>query len=74
MFFEFKDLGVIDEILIPAKRYWRSQKYGFVRFVNVEDPRLVEVKMGNLWLEGKKLTANLSKFQRSLQADKLRGK
>lgn len=30
LFFEFKELGKVDEILIPPKKDWRGQKYGFV--------------------------------------------
>src|SRR4051812_27957641 len=58
LFFEFKDLGVVDEIVIPPKKDWRGEKYGFVRFVEVEDVRLLEVKLDNLWLDGRKLKAN----------------
>ncbi|XP_058726994.1 uncharacterized protein LOC131598405 [Vicia villosa] len=64
LFFEFKDLGVVDEIVIPPKRDWRGEKYGFVRFVNVVNIRVLETKLNNLWLEGRKLNANVSKFKR----------
>lgn len=62
LFFEFKNLGVVNEIVIPAKRDWRGEKYGFVYFVNMENPRLLEIKLDNLWLEGRKLKVNISKF------------
>lgn len=55
LFFEFKELGVIDEIVIPSKKDWSGQKYGFVRYVNVEDERIKEVKLNNTWLDGRKL-------------------
>ncbi|XP_058768749.1 uncharacterized protein LOC131642531 [Vicia villosa] len=66
LFFEFKNLGVVDEIVIPPKKDWRGQKYGFVRFVKVEDIRLLEIKLDNFWLDGRKLKANVSKFKRKV--------
>lgn len=35
LFYKFKDLWVIEEIVIPTKKDWRGNKYGFVSFVNV---------------------------------------
>ncbi|XP_058775836.1 uncharacterized protein LOC131650123 [Vicia villosa] len=72
LFFEFKDLGVVDEIVIPPKKDWRGEKYGFMRFAEVENVGLLEVKLDNLWLEGRKLKANVSKFKRKdLKEDNL---
>lgn len=62
--FEFKELGVIEEIVIPAKKDWRRKKYGFVRFVNVYEERAVETKLNNIWLNGKKIIDNLLKYKR----------
>src|SRR4051812_23387793 len=64
LFFEMKNFGVVDEIVIPPKKDWRGEKYGFARFVKVEDVRMLEVKLDNLWLEGRKLKANVSRFKR----------
>lgn len=66
LFFEFKGLGDIEEIVIPAKKGWRGKKYGFVRFENVIEERLVDTKLNKIWLEGKKLSANISKYARGL--------
>lgn len=59
IFFEFKDLGVIDEIFIPAKKDRRGQKYGFVRFVDVADEKMVERKLNNIWLDERKINVNI---------------
>lgn len=55
----------MNEIVIPPKKDWRGERYGFVRFVNVENERLMEVKLDNLWLEGRKLKANVSRIKRN---------
>lgn len=64
LFFEFKDIGEIEEIVIPIKKDWRGKKYGFVRFIDVGDVKWEETKLNNIWLEGCKISANLSKYQR----------
>lgn len=64
LFFEFKPFGEIDEIVFPTKRDWRGNKYGFVRFVNVANARLLETKLDNIWLEDRKIRANITKFSR----------
>lgn len=63
-FFEFKEVGAIEEIVIPGKKDWRGKRYGFVRFVDISDVDLAEVKLNNLWLNGCKLSVNKSKYQR----------
>lgn len=65
LFYEFKKLGDIEEIVIPDKKDWRGKKYSFVRFVNVSEKRMVETKLNNIWLNGKKIVANISKYKRS---------
>ncbi|XP_058755351.1 uncharacterized protein LOC131628537 [Vicia villosa] len=64
LFIEFKEMGVIQEIFIPLKRDWRGQRFGFVRFVNVADEKYLETKMDNVWLDGTKLSANISRIKR----------
>ncbi|XP_058745968.1 uncharacterized protein LOC131618827 [Vicia villosa] len=63
LFFEFKDLGMLDEIFIPPNKDWRGLRYGFVRFLNLEDERIVEINLNNLLLDGRKINANISKFK-----------
>lgn len=59
--FEFKVVGAIDEIVIPTKKDWRGKRYGFVRFVDVKDEEMAEIKLNNIWLNGVKISANISK-------------
>lgn len=40
-----------------------------MRFFNVENDRLLEIKLDNLWLEGRKLKANVSKFERKKRVE-----
>lgn len=54
--------------VIPSKRDWRGEKYGFIRFFNIENTKFLETKLDNLWLEGRKLRANVSKFNRNNQS------
>ncbi|XP_058783455.1 uncharacterized protein LOC131658143 [Vicia villosa] len=64
LYHEFKDLGDIDEVYIPNKRTLRGKRYGFVRFFNVADEKMLETKLDNLFLDGKKIFANIPKFGR----------
>lgn len=57
----------MEEIVILPKKDWRGQRYGFVCFINVENDRLMEVKLDNLWLDGRKLKANVSRIKRYLK-------
>lgn len=50
LFFEFKELGDIGEVIIPPKRDRRGRRYGFVRFINVEDVKRLATKMDNVIL------------------------
>ncbi|XP_058775246.1 uncharacterized protein LOC131649501 [Vicia villosa] len=64
LMFEFKDMRDIDEVVIPSKRDKFGRRYGFVRFFNVEDEKLLGIKLDSLILEGRKLHANPPRFQR----------
>lgn len=73
MYHEFKDLGEIDEVFIPFKRTRWGKKYGFVRFLNVKDEKLLKTKLDNLFLGEKKIFANLPKFERKHNVRKFNG-
>lgn len=60
-----KDLGDINEVIIPPKRDKRGNKYVFVRFFNVRDERTLVAKLGNTFIEGRKLFTNLPRFHRN---------
>ncbi|XP_058724741.1 uncharacterized protein LOC131596144 [Vicia villosa] len=77
LYYELKDFGSIEEIVIPPKKDWRGTRYGFVRFFNVEDARILETKLDNVWLGEKKISANITKYNRkevSRKNDSGRGK
>lgn len=57
---------MIDKIFIHSKKDWRGQKYGFVRYINVEEERTLDIKLDNTWLDGRKIKANISKFKRKV--------
>lgn len=67
LYMEFKKLGVIDEVVIPLRKDSREIRYGFVRFPGEEDDRLLATRLDNLFLEGRKLHANIPRFRRSVQ-------
>lgn len=62
---ELKDLGEIVEVVIPNKRNRRGRRYGFARFGNVVDEKLLAIKLDNVILEGRIMHANLPRFQRA---------
>lgn len=64
LFFEFKDLGEIEEVVIPPKRDKYGRRYGFVCFVNVKDVKMLATKMDNIVLDGRKIYANVPIFNR----------
>ncbi|XP_058759365.1 uncharacterized protein LOC131632637 [Vicia villosa] len=61
---EFKELGDIEEVVIPPKKDKFGRRYGFVRFLNVKDEELLATKLNNVVLEGRKIFANLPRFSR----------
>lgn len=65
--FEFKELGEIDEVVIPPKREKIDRRYGFVRFFNVKEEKLLATKLDNIVLEGRKIFANLPRFKRDIR-------
>lgn len=73
MFYELKGMGKVDEIVIPPKKNWRGERYGFVRFINVENVRMLEVMLDNLWLESRKLKENVTLIKIKLKNFPIRG-
>lgn len=60
-----KELGEIVEVVIPSKRDRRGRRYGFVRFANMVDENMLAIKLDSVILDGRKMFANLPRFQRS---------
>ncbi|KAI5404074.1 hypothetical protein KIW84_051278 [Lathyrus oleraceus] len=56
-------MGDIDEVIIPPKRNAGGKRYGFVRFLNVKDDRLLTTKLETIFLDGRKIFSNIPRFQ-----------
>ncbi|XP_058783228.1 uncharacterized protein LOC131657894 [Vicia villosa] len=69
LYFEFKELGDIEEVVIPPRKDRFGRRFGFVRFLNVKDEELMATKLDNMILEGRKLFANLPRFSRPKDAE-----
>lgn len=63
LFYKLKELGEMNEVVIPPKRDMRGRRYMFARFFNMVNEKLMAVKLDNVVLEGRKLFANLPRFQ-----------
>ncbi|XP_058746360.1 uncharacterized protein LOC131619263 [Vicia villosa] len=64
-FFElFGCIGEVVEVSISPRRNKFGKKFGFARFVEVEDARLLVVKLDNVIVKGKKIHANIPRFDR----------
>lgn len=64
LFYEFKELGEVEEVVTPPKRDNKGRRYGFVRFLNVKDERLLATIFDNIVLDGRKIFANVPRFNR----------
>lgn len=69
VFWKFED---IDEVVIPSTRDIRGQRYGFIRFFEVKDARLLATKLDNIFIENKKLFFNLPRFIKKIYSQDLR--
>ncbi|XP_058739184.1 uncharacterized protein LOC131611080 [Vicia villosa] len=61
----FRDFGAVDEVVIPPKRDVRGKRYGFVRFFTVKEPERLAIKLDNIFIDGRKIHANLPKYSRA---------
>ncbi|CAK8534234.1 unnamed protein product [Lathyrus sativus] len=64
MFEEFKHFGLVKEVVVPPKRDKKGKRYGFVRFRDVEDARVLAIILDNIMIGGKKIHANIRRFHR----------
>lgn len=60
----FDCIGNIVEVLIAPRLNTFEKKFGFVRFKNEEDSRLLGVNLDNMQFDVKKIHANLPRFER----------
>lgn len=61
----FGCIGDILEVVIPPRRNKMGKRFDFARFKVGEDVRLLAVKLDNIIIDGKKIHANLPRFNRS---------
>ncbi|XP_058749527.1 uncharacterized protein LOC131622508 [Vicia villosa] len=64
----FGCVGDIIEVVISPRRNKFGKRFGFARFENVEDGRVLAVKLDNILIDGRKIHANLPRFSRSFQS------
>lgn len=57
------------EVAISPRRNKFVKKFGFVKFKEVEDGRLLAIFFDNVMVLGKKIHANISRFERSSTVD-----
>ncbi|XP_058774259.1 uncharacterized protein LOC131648526 [Vicia villosa] len=64
-FFElFGCIGRVVEVSISPRRNKLGKCFGFARFIEVEDERMLGVRLDNVQILGKKIHANIPRFQR----------
>ncbi|CAK8566570.1 unnamed protein product [Lathyrus sativus] len=64
MFDIFKEYDLVLEVIIPSRRDKRGKIFGFVRFRNIEDSRMMAIKLDKIMINGRKIYANIPWFQR----------
>lgn len=57
--------GRVIDVCIPPKRDKFGKKFGFVRFLDVQQPKVLEQKLDALWIGTYKLRVNIPAFERS---------
>lgn len=62
MYKEFQDFVHAGEVVIPSKRDKRGMHYDFDRFFDIRDEYFLATKLDNIFLEGRKLYANVHRF------------
>jgi hypothetical protein len=60
----FSYYGDIVEVVIPAKRDKGGRRFGFARFEQVQDARLLEQELDTILVGRDKISVNLSRFHR----------
>ncbi|PNY01681.1 hypothetical protein L195_g024982 [Trifolium pratense] len=60
----FQHYGDIVEVVIPARRDKRGERFGFARFVKVDDIRRFEYELDEIIIGRDKISVNISRFQR----------
>ncbi|CAI8618038.1 unnamed protein product [Vicia faba] len=66
----FGCIGEVIEVVIPPRRNKVGKKFGFARFQKVEDEKVFVVKLDNVMIEGRKIHANLPRFDRKAEGSR----
>ncbi|KAL4582134.1 hypothetical protein LXL04_006675 [Taraxacum kok-saghyz] len=64
LWWEFRTLGNMVDVFVARKRNKIGRKFGFVRFIRVQDTGRMEFDLNNHWMDKFKLKANLAKYSR----------
>lgn len=60
----FKKHGDLKEVVIPLKKNKFGRRFGFARFINVQDIRMLAVRFDNSFIDNKNIFANVPIFER----------
>ncbi|CAK8566082.1 unnamed protein product [Lathyrus sativus] len=60
----FNKFGIVMGVFIPARRDKRGKQNNFVRFKKVQDERLMANKLDSIHIKGRKIFANIYRFNR----------
>ncbi|KAI5429105.1 hypothetical protein KIW84_033919 [Lathyrus oleraceus] len=66
-----KEHGCLKEVVIPPKRNALGKIFGFARFSDAEDQRILATRMDFIFIGKNKIHANLPKFQRKKVASRV---
>ncbi|KAL8546183.1 hypothetical protein ACS0TY_006046 [Phlomoides rotata] len=72
LFERFKVIGNVRDVFISKKFDKSGRRYRFVRFGGEVNTLMVEEKLNNVWFGTYKLRANISKFARKTENNKIR--
>lgn len=62
----FDYIGNVFEVMISPRRDKWGKRFIFARFTDVEDQRLLGVKLDNVMFYGRKIHVNLPRFERNI--------
>ncbi|XP_058766204.1 uncharacterized protein LOC131639756 [Vicia villosa] len=54
------------EVVIPPRSIRNGKRFGFARFVAVADARILAVRLDNILIDGRKIHANIPRYERKL--------
>ncbi|CAK8570132.1 unnamed protein product [Lathyrus sativus] len=70
----FREYDNVKEVVIPPKRNKLGKRFGFVRFTDIDDVRVLALKLDNIFIDSVKIHANIPRFPRLDKGNKGDGK